>query len=72
MTYVAVRMRPECWSDRPFLDGLEHDGGPVTVSGVATRARVSHTFLYDAAQAPLTVSDTNSQADTLIRRSRSR
>ncbi|MCX4552900.1 DUF6262 family protein [Streptomyces sp. NBC_01267] len=35
------------------LDSLEHDGGPVTVSGVASRAGVSRTFLYDDAQATL-------------------
>lgn len=35
------------------LDALERDGGAVTVAGVAARARVSRTFLCDAAQAPL-------------------
>ncbi|MFE4629463.1 hypothetical protein [Streptomyces mirabilis] len=35
------------------LEGLERDGGPVTVAGVAARAGVSRTFLYDDAQAPL-------------------
>ncbi|TFV29916.1 transposase [Streptomyces sp. T1317-0309] len=35
------------------LDALERDGGAVTVAGVAARAGVSRTFLYDAVQAPL-------------------
>lgn len=35
------------------LDALERDGGAVTVAGVAARAGVSRTFLYDPAQAPL-------------------
>ncbi|MGW5639924.1 DUF6262 family protein [Streptomyces sp. NPDC003832] len=35
------------------LDALERDGGAMTVVGVASRAGVSRTFLYDAAQAPL-------------------
>ncbi|MFB9580043.1 DUF6262 family protein [Streptomyces goshikiensis] len=35
------------------LEGLERGGGPVTVAGVAARAGVSRTFLYDDAQAPL-------------------
>jgi hypothetical protein len=35
------------------LDALERDGGAATVAGVAARARVSRTFLYDTAQAPL-------------------
>ncbi len=35
------------------LGALERDGGAVTVAGVAARAGVSRTFLYDNAQAPL-------------------
>jgi hypothetical protein len=32
---------------------MERGGGPVTIAGVAARAKVSRTFLYDDAQAPL-------------------
>ena len=32
---------------------MERDSGPVTIAGVAARAKVSRTFLYDDAQAPL-------------------
>jgi hypothetical protein len=32
---------------------MERDGGPVTIAGIAARAKVSRTFLYDGAQAPL-------------------
>ncbi|MFD7288538.1 DUF6262 family protein [Streptomyces sp. NPDC059863] len=35
------------------LNSLERDGGPVTVAGVASRAGVSRTFLYDDAQTVL-------------------
>ncbi|MFG2978212.1 DUF6262 family protein [Streptomyces sp. NPDC048331] len=35
------------------LDSLERDGGSVTVAGVASRAGVSRTFLYDDAQSAL-------------------
>lgn len=35
------------------LEVLERDGGTVTVAGVAARAGVSRTFLYDDAQATL-------------------
>jgi hypothetical protein len=35
------------------LDDLEREGGPATVAGVASRAGVSRTFLYDNAQASL-------------------
>lgn len=38
---------------RTALDDLERDGGPVTIAGVAARAKVSRTFPYDDAQAPL-------------------
>ncbi len=35
------------------LQALKREGGAVTVAGVAAWARVSRTFLYDEAQAPL-------------------
>lgn len=35
------------------LDDLEHHGGPISIAGVASRAGVSRTFLYDDGQAPL-------------------
>ncbi|MEV8395860.1 MULTISPECIES: DUF6262 family protein [unclassified Streptomyces] len=35
------------------LNSLERDGGPVTVAGVASRAGVSRTLLYDDAQTVL-------------------
>jgi hypothetical protein len=51
---AAQRRRLLCISRvHTVLDGLESGHGPVTVAGVAAQAKVSRTFLYDAAQAPL-------------------
>jgi len=51
---AAQQRRLQCIARvRTALDDMERDGGPVTIAGVAARAKVSRTFLYDDAQAPL-------------------
>lgn len=51
---AARRRRLDCIARvDSVLGDLERDGGPATVTGVAAQARVSRTFLYDTAQAPL-------------------
>jgi hypothetical protein len=51
---AAQQRRLQCTARvRTALDDMERDGGPVTIVGVAARAKVSRTFLYDDAQAPL-------------------
>src|SRR6266536_1830184 len=51
---AAQQRRLQCIARvRTALDDLERDGSPVTIAGVAARAKVSRTFLYDGAQAPL-------------------
>lgn len=51
---AAQRRRLLCLARvHTVLDSLECDGGPVTIAGVAAQAKVSRTFLYDTAQAPL-------------------
>ncbi|MEU5811524.1 DUF6262 family protein [Streptomyces sp. NPDC047718] len=54
MTARLLRRRLDCIERvQAVLGALERDGGAVTVAGVAARAGVSRTFLYDDAQAPL-------------------
>ena len=51
---AAQQRRLQCIARvRTALGDMERDGGPVTIAGVAARAKVSRTFLYDHAQAPL-------------------
>jgi hypothetical protein len=51
---AAQRRRLGCIARvHAVLDDLERDGGAVTIAGVASRAGVSRTFLYDDAQAAL-------------------
>jgi hypothetical protein len=51
---AAQQRRLDCIERvQAVLYSLERDGGSVTVAGVASRAGVSRTFLYDDAQAPL-------------------
>ncbi len=51
---AAQQRRLDCTARvHAVLDDLERDGGPATVAGVASRAGVSRTFLYDNAQTPL-------------------
>jgi hypothetical protein len=51
---AARRRRLDCIARvHAVLDDLEHHGGPISISGVASRAGVSRTFLYDDGQAPL-------------------
>jgi hypothetical protein len=51
---AAQRRRLGCIARvHAVLDNLERDGGSVTIAGVASRAGVSRTFLYDDAQAVL-------------------
>jgi Family of unknown function (DUF6262) len=51
---AAQQRRLQCIARvRTALDDMERGGGPVTIAGVAARAKVSRTFLYDDAQAPL-------------------
>ncbi|MFF3699535.1 DUF6262 family protein [Streptomyces sp. NPDC002221] len=51
---AAHRRRLDCIERvHAVLAALERDGGAVTIAGVAARAGVSRTFLYDDAQAPL-------------------
>ncbi|WEB44075.1 transposase [Streptomyces yunnanensis] len=51
---AAQQWRLDCIERvQAVLESLGHDGGAVTVAGVAARAGVSRTFLHDNAQAPL-------------------
>src|SRR5260370_34298313 len=51
---AAQQRRLQCIARvRTALDDMERDGSPVTIAGVAARAKVSRTFLYDDAQAPM-------------------
>lgn len=51
---AAQRRRLDCIERvQAVLEALERDGGAVTIAGVAARAGVSRTFLYDDAQARL-------------------
>ncbi|WP_162257864.1 MULTISPECIES: DUF6262 family protein [unclassified Kitasatospora] len=51
---AAQQRRLDCIARvQAALDSLERNGGPVTVAGVASRAGVSRTFLYDDAQSAL-------------------
>jgi beta-phosphoglucomutase-like phosphatase (HAD superfamily) len=51
---AARRRRLDCIARvHAVLDDLEHHGGPISIAGVASRAGVSRTFLYDDGQAPL-------------------
>lgn len=51
---AAQQRRLDCIERvQAVLNSLERDGGPVTVAGVASRAGVSRTFLYDHAQTAL-------------------
>lgn len=51
---AAHRRRLDCTARvHAVLDSLERDGGAVTIAGVASRAGVSRTFLYDDAQTAL-------------------
>ncbi|WP_221354674.1 DUF6262 family protein [Streptomyces beigongshangae] len=51
---AAQQRRLDCIERvQAVLNSLERDGGPVTVAGVASRAGVSRTFLYDDAQTVL-------------------
>ncbi|MET7696455.1 DUF6262 family protein [Streptomyces sp. NPDC005485] len=51
---AAQQRRLDCIERvQAVLNSLERDGGPVTVAGVASRAGVSRTFLYDDAQTDL-------------------
>ncbi|MFD9504432.1 DUF6262 family protein [Streptomyces sp. NPDC060035] len=51
---AAQQRRLDCIERvQAVLNSLKRDGGPVTVAGIASRAGVSRTFLYDDAQALL-------------------